>query len=1358
MPPHHPGNPESALLDSVVALESPSPRGPLLGTGFFVAPDIVATCAHVVADAPDELPASITGRIASRSLALEFEVLPEHYHLTPGGVDLAFLKLLDAEDLTRGNAVLLSERIEVGDALWAFGHPTGMFRPGQSASFTYEGVSSRSFENPGVLRRLRGATVGGGFSGSPVLNRRTGCIAGMLSTADKTGSSHMVSAGDVLERMEAGWRDSRWGSDGQKWLQRLSDAQIEAGGWPFLGPRLREYLNTSVRAAREHPYPGVIPGTTPPPLSAVYVHQHAMAHRAHDGATRDTAAHDLVVDDEARAPADSILDHSDDVVVIGGPGSGKSSLLRSWITAVARRWDEDHFHHAIPVLVKAIDLVGERPFSSLVHDSVSRELSSAGLVRPLAPDLFTAPPAPGVRWMLLVDGLDEVLSPESRRNLLRKLAAIRQQDEYSALFRFALTTRSVRELHELKHWRCRTYSLLPFDSQQLPGFVRAWLTALELPDPDTRARTFLETVKSSSMQNLLTVPLMATMVCQLYAHSESAALPRGRWALYSDFIALLQEKQYGEKVDMLGQAHSLLDRYGVEAAYAAEQLSARATTVLQEFALARYEGATESARVLIAERTRDLKPSSLTSERWNALCEEVLLRSGLLVRRGEALEFLHQTLLEYLAAQATVADRRRDRRAYRTVVGRWPSRRRAVPPAGAENPYVDFLVSSWSGRSGFGRLLYRWTKEVHGAQYVARLHGEGSAVPQRVVDRAAAELLGATRDDRLEAFDRLRAARSLVELGDPRGTQALHRFAHPPHDIGTRLLAAEMLADLDEPEAAEHLFAVTEDRLAGTSRQIRAAESLSGLGDERGAERLIAIAQAPHIWAVERLRAAEALDWARPDLALDCLLDLAIGHRSLPHIRSAAVESISRLYPYTACASLRGVAEDPRRSMAQRLRALEALEWLGTAAAVDALAETALDSGTDPFFRLSAAEGLSRSRDARATRILADILDAPELGADLALRAAEAMAQLGDPQAADYLLNAATATGIPAPRRVDAARALLSLSDPRGRELLLSVAGDSAADTLIRLVAAEDLHNTGDRRAIYPLTVIALHPSVSRVHQFRAAERLDQFRTRKASGALLLVLENEELLDSMRIQAGEFLAGLREPAAGDALNALAQSAFSPPLRIRAALALGKVTDDGVAALLHSFVDSPDFDDTERIAALEALSALDARLARTVLPQVAADIWQLTPVRVRALTLTRGPRIPEDLATYRDLAAEGTAPLRVRVEAVHVLECRGGPEVRAFLHRLLRRTRGSHLPSRILISLCRLHHEPAYDKARDFILNSRYAAAHRMEVLNALSHLPRPASRRLLTAISTDRNLPKVLRKRSRQMLQVASER
>lgn len=275
---------ERLVHDACVALDRPADdtSGPLLGTGFLVGPGLVATCAHVVAEHAEALPARLTGRLGSAGRDIDLTTSRELYFKeADSGLDLAFLHIASCaatpEDRPPPPHVPLSNVLQIGDPLWAYGHPDGMFRPGQSATFHYEGTSRRSSASPRALPRLRGTPVGGGFSGSPVINLRTGAVCGMLATSDHEGSSHLVPASDILASLPAAARLCQTPRANRDWLRCLSDDQIRAGGRPFPGPTLRAYVQAVARAAEDHPYPGLFPSTRLPPLTQVYVRQWAQA-------------------------------------------------------------------------------------------------------------------------------------------------------------------------------------------------------------------------------------------------------------------------------------------------------------------------------------------------------------------------------------------------------------------------------------------------------------------------------------------------------------------------------------------------------------------------------------------------------------------------------------------------------------------------------------------------------------------------------------------------------------------------------------------------------------------------------------------------------------------------------------------------------------------------------------------------------------------------------------------------------------------------------------------------------------------------------------------------------------------------
>jgi len=152
-----------------------------------------------------------------------------------------------------------------------------------------------------------------------------------------------------------------------------------------------------VRAARELPYPGVVPGNIPPPLADVYLRQDAHLQR-HPGESALQAY-------EVLESVEEIADLDADCVVVAGPGGGKSSLLRSLASAAAQRW-RDGSGCQVPAYLQGADLVPRRPLREALAAAVTADLSPNGLPEVLPSTVFGAAPAPGARWLILVDGLD----------------------------------------------------------------------------------------------------------------------------------------------------------------------------------------------------------------------------------------------------------------------------------------------------------------------------------------------------------------------------------------------------------------------------------------------------------------------------------------------------------------------------------------------------------------------------------------------------------------------------------------------------------------------------------------------------------------------------------------------------------------------------------------------------------------------------------------------------------------------------------------------------------------------------------------------------------------------------------------
>lgn len=155
------------------------------GTGFVLTPGTVVTCAHVVAGA-----ATLRGRIVATGTELTLTLSEDSLHRAANGLDIAFLRF--EADAPAPTYVLTAPHTAFGDRLWVYGHPRGDYRAGQWAALEYQGDSRLAFDDPMPMPRGYGTPVGEGFSGSPVVNQRTGAVCGMLARSNKAGSAHMV--------------------------------------------------------------------------------------------------------------------------------------------------------------------------------------------------------------------------------------------------------------------------------------------------------------------------------------------------------------------------------------------------------------------------------------------------------------------------------------------------------------------------------------------------------------------------------------------------------------------------------------------------------------------------------------------------------------------------------------------------------------------------------------------------------------------------------------------------------------------------------------------------------------------------------------------------------------------------------------------------------------------------------------------------------------------------------------------------------------------------------------------------------------------------------------------------------------
>jgi len=136
------------------------------GTGFFVAPSLLLTCAHVVKSVRNRL-ASVTVEWNEHSYTASIEqCLDESYP------DLALLKIANIDNHP---CAYLNDGVDLNNSLYSYGY-TDNYRDGDSSTFVSEGWTDQQR----LLLKLKGGEVRHGLSGAPILNLRTGGVCGMV--------------------------------------------------------------------------------------------------------------------------------------------------------------------------------------------------------------------------------------------------------------------------------------------------------------------------------------------------------------------------------------------------------------------------------------------------------------------------------------------------------------------------------------------------------------------------------------------------------------------------------------------------------------------------------------------------------------------------------------------------------------------------------------------------------------------------------------------------------------------------------------------------------------------------------------------------------------------------------------------------------------------------------------------------------------------------------------------------------------------------------------------------------------------------------------------------------------------------
>ncbi len=828
-----------------------------VGTGFFVARHIIVTCAHVLPGPSGTVEIYGTGRHLTGRILARVPRLPTGRDFP--FPDLGFIGVEQGIDTPSAEVLSLHLRPGQGEGIELQVHGFNRETPEPDAVLDIVPLTVIGTSGPYIKVQARGIVRG--MSGAPVIDPETGYVCGVMKHYRREQAAAWFIDGLDVRKVQ----DQHSRILGRHAPQRPRLIR------PDPTHPLHSMLRAQRRISEDLPYQ-VVEGDVP--LSTVYVEQSAEVKSSKAARSSGSAERTAI------SPYEMLARHRN-ALVVGDPGGGKSTLLQHLVAESVAWWmrpepatdgEEPPFGPAIAIRCPATRLLTRTAWSQLIADAVNAELSGYQHA-PLTRNTFEQAPMPNVDWLILIDGLDEVLERQKRAELIGILSE--RVSEYGSQARFVVTSRHLveKELERLRSSligvlgveRLGEYNLRPFDPPAVAKFADRWFHLRTPERADEHAAGFLASIDRSHLMGLVSVPLLCTIAADVYQRNPDSPLPVGRTGLYQSFVdGLLHRRRV--HLDTRVKIRDQLAPYGRRAEEFGEFLFDErldCVTYLADQRLgADRQPSVQVAQEWIRQRGREV-PMGVTDDH----IRELLLSTGLLVNRGDSLEFTHQSIAEYLAAGP--AAERFDKDAWIDTVGskgadsaamfaldRWATAGNdpmpviealAAPGQDQRFPRLPQLAAILEDGAGLssGRVdafveitlqAVRRARNVTDASLPAISYAL-RAVLQRAGDSTL--LVRVARDRRQIMAKRIEAAKVLITEGTPAGRASgmdvLIRLAYQARVRNSdRLLALQGIAEVGDPSerghAIQHLAQTVETSRSDIAR-VQAIKALMSVGD-----------------------------------------------------------------------------------------------------------------------------------------------------------------------------------------------------------------------------------------------------------------------------------------------------------------------------------------------------------------------------------------------------------------------------------------------------------------------------------------------------------------------------------------------
>ena len=335
--------------------------------------------------------------------------------------------------------------------------------------------------------------------------------------------------------------------------------------------------------------------------------------------------------DSQKQPGIEVANKKQYLMVLGGPGAGKSTFLRKMGLEALKVKKGGFKHSCIPVF---IELKGFTSSEINIEKFIIEEFRICNFPDP---EKFTAKALEQGKLLILLDGLDEVPSQNLNEtiNQIQNFVDKYDQNRFIASCRTAAYRGNFRRFSDV--------AMADFDDEQIQQFINNWFQKEE----DKQAKTgdkcweLLQKPENQAAKELAHTPLLLTFLCLVYDRSQN--FPNNRSVLYKNALRILLEEWAAEKRILRDEIYQGLH------------------TELEEVLLSKiaYTGFASNrlffSQSEIVDQIKTFLAGNLNAPQHlngEAVLNAIAIQQGILVERArDVFSFSHLTLQEYLTAQ-----------------------------------------------------------------------------------------------------------------------------------------------------------------------------------------------------------------------------------------------------------------------------------------------------------------------------------------------------------------------------------------------------------------------------------------------------------------------------------------------------------------------------------------------------------------------------------------------------------------------------------------------------------------------------------------------------------------------------------